>query len=123
MRHLIRLSLALFLAALPAGHLYSGALGTGSQTCPASGTKALSTVVTKASWVSIQAPNGTGGLSTNTGYVFVGDSAVTTSKGNGIAAGGTLFMPTQGTASPYALSQIYIACTVSADSVMFLYLQ
>lgn len=109
-----RLLVLLFILTIP---IHSGALGTGSQTCPSSGRKQLSTTQTKALWISIQAPTA------NTGQVWVGGPAVTTSAGNFIAGGGSYFLPTAGNATTYDLSQTYIACTVGADSVTYTYHQ
>lgn len=94
-----------------------GALGTGSQTCPTSGRKQLSTTQTKVTWISVQAPSG------NTGSIYLGGPAVTTSLGNYITAGGTFFFPAVSNTAAYDLSQSFMACTVTADTVTFTYLQ
>jgi hypothetical protein len=111
-----RLLVLLFALALPFS-MHSGALGTGSQTCPASGRKQLSTTQTRAMWVSIQSPTA------NTGKVYVGGPAITTSVGNYAVAGGSVFLPTAGNSAPYDLSATWIACTVSEDTVTYTYLQ
>lgn len=119
MKRLFILTLALAgMLALPP-QTRSGAIGQGSQTCPASGNKALSSTSfpapIKAIWVSVQAP------SANSGQIYVGGPGVTTSTANFFNATGFFFFPTQSNAPAYALNQIYIACTNSSDTVTYLY--
>lgn len=95
----------------------TGTVGSGSQTCPTSGNKRVSSSNIFATYVSIQAPIG------NTGTVFVGGSTVTTSQGNGILALGTVGFAPHANAAVFNLNQIYFACSVSADSVYYLYIQ
>ena len=96
---------------------HAGSLGVGSQTCPSSGVKQLSTTQTKATWVIVQAP------SANAGSVYVGNISVSTSKGVYITSAQSLPLPAAANTQPYDLSQIYIACSNSNDTVTFLYLQ
>lgn len=117
---LTALLLLLVAGAVPA------ALHPGTLTCPASGAKQLSTTAgfaSKATWINLQAPAG------NSGSVFVGDSTVTAAancapgKGACMLAAGSVFLPALANTQAYDLSQTYIACSNSGDSVIFLYLQ
>jgi hypothetical protein len=115
MKRLLFLTLALAgMLAIPE-NIRSGAIGQGSQTCPASGNKALSTVATRAVWVNVQGP------SANTGQIYTGGPGVTTSTADFFGAYGGFFFPPEGGAATYQLNQIYIACTNSADSVTYKY--
>lgn len=99
-------------------------LNSGSQTCPSSGSKAVIAAQSSCpgascksiSWT-IQAPVG------NTGTVYVGGSTVTTSSGVALVAGASATSLTQGNAFPYDLTQTFIACTASGDSITFNYTQ
>lgn len=95
----------------------SGAYLSGSNTCPASGAKQVSSTQIKATWVSIQAP------STNSGKIYFGGSTVSTSEGNYITAGGVNFFPPVSNSSFYDLRQIYFACGNSADTITISYAQ
>jgi hypothetical protein len=102
----------------------SAGLNSGSQTCPSSGNKLVIAAVTscpanscKSSTWTIQAPSG------NTGKVYIGGSTVSTSVGVYLNAGDSASMPTLGNATPYDLTQVYIACTVAGDSIIYNYNQ
>lgn len=104
--------------------LLCAGLNPGLQTCPSSGNKAVIASASscpqsscKANTWTIQAPT------TNTGKVYIGGSTVTTSTGVAIAAGDSASMYTQSNTFPYDLTQTYIACTASGDSVTFNYNQ
>src|SRR5579863_6161070 len=117
MKHILRFALVFIALASCPVHLRSGALGTGSQTCPTSGRKALSTTSVKAIYIDLQ------GTPTNMGSIYIGGPAVTTSAGVFITASGTYRLgPASNTASE-DLSQTFIACTNSADSLTFTYQQ
>ncbi len=92
--------------------------GQGSQTCPSSGSKRISSTSLKTTIWFVQAP------SANTGQVYIGfSSGVTTSTGIYLNAGDSLTNPPQGNAATHDLSQVYIACTQSADSITYSYEQ
>lgn len=114
MKPLLRFA-ALLLAlaiALPAGNVTSG-----SNTCPTSGAKKVSSTSTRAIHVTIQADT------TNMGYIHLGGSAVTTSTGVYLGAGDANTLPPASNSAQYDLSQIYFACTVNTDTIVFTYLQ
>lgn len=118
----IRLFLSILLIACPIG-LHSASIRSGTQSCPTSGIKQLSSTQTKASWIAIQAPQG------NTGVIAIGGSGTTVAAacapgaGVCIGASSSFFLPPVSNSSAYDLSQTFIACTVSADTVVFTYLQ
>lgn len=122
MKLILALALALIFP-VAASLLDAAALGSGSQTCPASGIKQLSTTQIKASWVQLQAPSG------NTGAVGFGSTSVTVAascaaaRGNCLLANWTALLPPLANSQAYDLSQIFITCTVSADSLSYNYLQ
>jgi hypothetical protein len=116
---LLLLVLLLVFSAAPARQslAHAGNIGQGSATCPSSGAKQLSSTAAAYMWISFQAPLA------NTGRVYFGGSAVTTSTGNFILAGGNYaFLPVANT-FPYQATNIYFACTVSGDSITYNYLQ
>lgn len=81
----------------------------GSQSCPSSGRVQVSTTAYNLYQLSVSA--GTG----NTGRVYFGGSAVTTSAGVYITANGSYNVSkTTPSVSP---SSLYMACTVNTDSV------
>lgn len=112
---LLRFSLGAILLFVPV--LPGGNVGNGSNTCPASGNKQISSTNTPASWVNVQAP------SANTGYVYFGGLTTSTTSGDFITPGGSKFFPTAGNAGVYNLANIRFACTVTADTITFTYLQ
>lgn len=92
--------------------------GQGSQTCPSSGSQRIVTTSTRAVDWTIQAP------SANTGKVYIGfSSAVTTSTGIYLNAGDSFTKQPAGNAASRDLSQVYIACTQSADTITYVYEQ
>ena len=108
-RIIFTLALLPFLA-LPT---HSGIPINGSQTCPSSGNKRLSTTSTKTIQLTIAAPF------TNTGNITIGGSGVTTTNAILLLPGGSFNFAPQGNASSHDLSQTFFACTVSADSVVW----
>lgn len=100
--------------------LHGASFRNGSNTCPTSGAKQLSSTSIRASWVTVQSP---AAPSANTGRLHFGDSTVTTSNGVYISPGGTYTFPTEGNSAVYDLSNIYFACSVNTDIVNFNYLQ
>lgn len=114
----------LAVASLVLSSLLLAGLNSGSQTCPASGNKAVIAAASSCpasnckstSWT-IQAPAG------NTGTVYVGGNTVTTSSGVGLVAGASATTLTQANTFPYDLTQTFIACTASGDTVTFNYIQ
>lgn len=117
MKHIFRVMLALMLLVFPAGTMFSSSLGVGSQSCPTAGAKQLSTTNTPAIWINIQA------LSGNSGTIWYGGSAVTTSKGSYLFPAGTGYISSGSQNAGLNLSATYIACTNSGDSVTYTYLQ
>lgn len=114
MKNAIRL-FALFIIAVFLAN--PAAIKSGSNTCPSSGNKTVSSTNIRAIQVIVM------GTSGNTGKVYVGGPTVTTSEGIYLNAGDTINFATQGNASAYDLSNIYFACTVSGDSIGFTYVQ
>ena len=112
MRKLLLLFLLVLVPARPAKFT------SGSVTCPASGTKQVSTVQQKAEMIIFQ------GLQTNAGRIYIGDTTVTVTSAVWIASAGTttLTLPLAN-AHIYDLSQIYFACTTSTDTLGYVYLQ
>jgi hypothetical protein len=118
---LLRTLAVLIALVLPLG---SATFRSGSQTCPSSGTKQLSTTApTRAIWISLQSPSG------NTGVIAFGSQSVTvaaacaTASGNCMTASGTAFLPAVSNSSSYDLSQVWFTCTVAGDTIMFNALQ
>lgn len=97
--------------------IFGGNPGDGSNTCPTSGNKAVSSTRLVAGLVTVQAP------SANTGNIYLGGSSLTTSRGIFITPGGSYTYPPQSNTQPYDLSAIRFACTVSADSITYNYVQ
>lgn len=118
---LLRALLIFVALTLPLG---SAAFRSGSQTCPTTGTKQLSTTApTRALWISLQAP------SDNTGVVAIGSQSVTVAAacaaatGNCLTASGSVLYPTISNTAAYDLGQTWFACTVAADKLMYTVLQ
>jgi len=104
--------LVMGLAVAPAANVKSG-----SATCPSSGSKQVSTTSLKVIKLDIMAPLA------NTGTVYIGGSTISSTTGIPVTnASGYSFPPVSNSAS-YDLSNIYFACSQSADSITFLYLQ
>ena len=95
----------------------AGQFGHGSNTCPASGSKAVSASTLYVSEWIVQAP------AANTGSVYFGGSTVTTSTGTYIAPGGSIHYSPHGTSDTFNLAQIYFACTVNTDGITYTYVQ
>lgn len=109
---------------LTAALILCAGLNSGSQTCPSSGNKAViasssscPSSTCKASTWTIQAP------SANTGKVYVGGSTIATTNGVYLNAGDSATLSSGGTSFPFDLTQTFIACSVSADTVTFNYTQ
>lgn len=118
----LRALLLLLIISVPCAR--SAAFRSGSQTCPTSGTKQLSTTApTRALWISLQAP------SDNTGVVAIGSQSVTVAAacaaatGNCLTASGSVLYPPISNTAAYDLGQTWFACTVAADKLMYTVLQ
>jgi len=105
----MRLFLATLLLLVCAPLTRSGSFVSGSTSCPSSGNTKVSTTNYALYQLTVSSK-----LS-NTGYVHVGSSAVTTSDGGELAPGWsyTASKPSAGVAP----NTLYFACTVSADSI------
>ncbi len=120
----MRKLIVLFLLALIPSQVRSGALLSGSQSCPTSGVKRLIATSTKASWVQLQAAHGnTGAIAFGGSNVAVTAACAAPGTGNCLIADWTAMLPPAGNASSLDMSQIWIACTVSGDTMLFNYLQ
>lgn len=122
MKHL-RILFAVLALAIPVS-LHSGALGQGLTTCPTSGSKQLSTVSTKVTWINVQAPADNAGAVYIGGPGITGTSAVCNASGStGICllSTGTAFIPPISNTSSYDLSQTFFTCTTSSDSLRYTY--
>jgi|SRR5690349_21785378 len=104
------LLLALALA-LPAGNVSNG-----SNTCPTSGAKRISSTSIRAIHFTVQS------VSSNMGIIYLGGPSVTT-NGVAIGAGDADTFPPASNTAQYDLSQIYFACSVNTDSIVYTYLQ
>jgi len=112
MRTLLRFTLSLGLITISA--LRAGALSNGSQTCPASGAKVLSTTNhSKYAWIQFFTPSG------NSGQVYLGGSTVSSTTAAGISANQSWLFPVIANTQPYDLTQTYMACSNSADSLQY----
>jgi len=108
----LALMLTLSLATAPAANWKSLTV-----TCPTSGAKVVSSTQIKASWVLLQSPYA------NTGVIYVGDSAVSSTEGVQLLIGDALNAPPQGNSQVFDLGLIYFACSVNTDTVTVLYAQ
>jgi hypothetical protein len=97
--------------------LSGGQLIPGANTCPTSGAKAVSATSARSVTWTVQAPLA------NTGKIYIGGPTVTTSTGIALNPGDGYTNPSQGNAASYDLSQVYFACTVSGDSITYVYQQ
>lgn len=88
-------------------------------TCPTSGAKQVNSSQLKVVNATIQSPFA------NTGNIFIGDSAVSTSSVEGIQLlqGDSYTTPTQGNNAAYDLSGMYFACSTNTDSIQVIYNQ
>jgi len=111
------LALASFLVLVGVSRVPSASLGTGSNTCPSSGAKQLSSTQRKVTWISIQSP------STNVGILYVGGASVASTQGNAVLPLGTSFLPPVSNSAAYDLSQTFFTCSNSADTVIYTYAQ
>lgn len=89
----------------------------GTTTCPASGSKAIATSSIRVQMATVRT------LVANTGIIYLGGSAITTSNGVFLYGGESYTFPTQGNSSPYDLSRIYFACSVNTDVINYTYAQ
>jgi len=106
-------SLLLALAfALPAGNVSSG-----SNTCPSSGTKRIAAASIRSITFTVQAPSG------NMGTISIGGSAASATTAVTISGGDAFTFPPASNSAAYDLTQIYFACSNSADSIVYTYLQ
>lgn len=103
------------LIATPIAH--SSGFGSGSQTCPASGAKAVSSTSVAVSTFTIQAPFG------NAGTVYVGGSNVSSTVGNQLPASWSFAPPAHGQNTSFNLTGVFFACSNSADSIVYTYIQ
>jgi hypothetical protein len=117
MRNVVRYLLQLLLAALIVPMANPGAVKSGSNTCPSSGNKAISSAQIKAAQVIVMA------AAANTGKVYVGGSTVTSTEGVYLNAGDSVNFAPRGTTDAYDLSAIYFACAQSADTITYTYAQ
>jgi hypothetical protein len=104
--------------AIPAGNV-----GNGSTTCPASGSKRISSISLRSITFTVQAPNGSGGTTANMGTITLGGSGVTSTTAVSLGAGDAYTFPAAASTAQYDLTQIYFACSNSADSIVYTYLQ
>lgn len=114
---LLIVSLLALLLALPCS---PGAVLSGTRACNGTLTAtALSTNTSvRAVTITMRAPNA------NAGTVFVGGSNVNTTNGGVFLESGDSFtLQPQGNSASYTLSQVYFACTNSADDLDFAYAQ
>lgn len=114
MGNLIRL---LIVCVAMSSSLRSGGFISGSNSCPASGNKQVTSSKASAAWYVIQAPTA------NTGRVYIGDSGVTTSEGVFLSSGDSLSAPPRGNTASYNLADVYIACTETTDTITYVYAQ
>lgn len=89
------------------------ATGNGHTTCPSSGNKPLTSTQIFATSYTLQ-PD-----AANTGLICWGGNSVTTSTTACLSLGMTYTAPVKNSSNTYDLSQVFIACTVSADSVNY----
>ncbi len=111
---IFQIGIFFLLGAIP---LRSGSIGSGTTTCPASGSKAVASASTFAGWVIVQAPVG------NAGVIYVGATGVTSTTGPAILAGGSFMAPPRSSTSSYNLNQRFIACSNSNDTIVYIYAQ
>lgn len=97
--------------------LHAAGVFSGSNTCPSSGAKRVASTNTRAIAVSFFAPAG------NMGLIHYGDSTVSTSVGYSTAASATFSLYPAGNAAVYDLYNIWFACSNSADTIRFTYVQ
>ena len=97
--------------------LRAGNFSSGSQTCPGSGNKRVSSTSLKAVSWTMMAPGA------NTGYIAFGGSAVTTTTGPVLYALDSYTANPAGNSAMWDLSQVYIACSASGDKVVYTYVQ
>lgn len=99
--------------------LDAAALGSGSQTCPAStsSTKQISTTPTKAQWIWLQTPAG------NSGTIRFGGPAISSTTGVSMAASTNWLLPAISNIAAYDLSQLFISCSNANDTIVYTYLQ
>lgn len=117
----MKLTIALLLLLIfpvAASLMEAAALGQGSQTCPAAVTsiKQVSTTQTKAQWVWLQTP-------ANSGTVRFGGPGLTSTTGVSMAASTNFLLPAIANVHAYDLSQTFIICSNTADSIVYTYLQ
>lgn len=101
--------------AIPAGNI-----GNGSNTCPTSGTKKISSSSIRATQFTLQAP---AAPVSNTGYICIGGASVTTTTGACLGGGDSIFMPPVSNSAAYELNNIYFVCSVNTDLITYTYLQ
>lgn len=109
------LPVLLLLVAVPVAH--SSGFGSGTTTCPSSGAKAVSSTSTVVSTFVIQAP-----LS-NAGTIYVGGSNVSSTIGNQLATSWSYSPPAHGQNTSFNLTGVFFACSNSADSIVYTYIQ
>lgn len=96
---------------------FGGSAKDGLNTCPSSGNKQIATTRTVVGTLTVQAP------SANTGLIYFGGETVSTTRGVAINPGGAFTYPPMGNTQPYDLSNIRFACTVTADTITYNYVQ
>jgi hypothetical protein len=101
--------------AIPAGNVSSG-----SNTCPTSGAKRVAASSIRAITFTVQAPSAP---VANTGYICLGDSAVSTTKGVCLGGGDAFTFAPASNSAAYDLTQVWFACSVNTDLITYNYLQ
>jgi hypothetical protein len=112
-----------FILAVLAVSLFGSAPHSGSTTCPSSGNLAILSISVSTPTYTLLAPGSTDAVP-NTGIVYFGGPAVTTSGANvgfPLIPGSSYTAPTQGNAGPYNLHNVYIACSVNTDTIRYTY--
>jgi hypothetical protein len=89
---------------------FSGSFYSGSNTCPSSGSKQVSTTSYTLTQLTVSA------LAANTGKVYFGSSAVASGTGGEVIAGGN-YNASGTNINPAAL---YFACSASGDSIAWI---
>lgn len=115
MRRITQIVLCLALLAVP---LKSGSIGSARTACPTSGALAVSATSIPAAWWIIQAPFA------NAGSIYVGQTAVSSTTGAEIKAGGSITAQARGGASAsYNMNQVFFACGTNTDAIVYVYAQ
>jgi len=104
--------LVMGLAVAPAANVKSG-----STTCPSNGSKQVASSSVRVAKIDLQAPVA------NTGVVYVGGSTISSTTGIALTNGDGYSVPPISNTASYDLTNIYFACSQSADKITYTYLQ